>query len=63
MYKRQGNNDLFPQADYLGKFYNADGTLINTSVENNFGIMRQMCIRDRSYAMEGRRTTPRASAG
>lgn len=35
-----GNNDLFPQADYLGKFYNADGTLINTSVENNFGIMR-----------------------
>ena len=21
-----GNNDLFPQADYLGKFYNADGT-------------------------------------
>lgn len=37
-----GNNDLFPQADYLGKFYNADGTLINTSVENNFGIMRLM---------------------
>ena len=36
------NNDLFPQADYLGKFYNADGTLINTSVENNFGIMRLM---------------------
>ncbi|WP_455668511.1 SusD family outer membrane lipoprotein NanU [Phocaeicola sp.] len=37
-----GNNDLFPQADYLGKFYNADGTLINTAVENNFGIMRLM---------------------
>lgn len=37
-----GNNDLFPQADYLGKFYNADGTLINTTVENNFGIMRLM---------------------
>lgn len=37
-----GNNDLFPQADYLGKFYNADGTLINTAIENNFGIMRLM---------------------
>lgn len=38
----EGNNDLYPQADYLGKFFNADGTLINTSVENNFGILRLM---------------------
>lgn len=34
-----GNNDLFLQVDYLGKFYNVDGILINMLVENNFGIM------------------------
>lgn len=37
-----GNGDLYPQADYLGSFCNADGTPIDTSVENNFGVMRLM---------------------
>ena len=35
----RSNLDLM---DTYQKFYNADGTLINTSVENNFGIMRLM---------------------
>ena len=37
-----GNNDLYPQADYLDKYCNADGTPISLKVENNWGIMRLM---------------------